>query len=101
MPSFNFRLLRYKLIFAIFVWLLVQSTNTASALARGSITYVLENTVIPGRYMPIPLLSSPFEEVRSYSKESVGPEMAIKRPKPKEIVVKLRQVTQFDAHSRN
>jgi signal recognition particle subunit SEC65 len=51
--------------------------------------------------MPIPLLSSPFEEVRSYSKESVGPEMAIKRPKPKEIVVKLRQVTQFDAHSRN
>ena len=56
MPSFNFRLLRYKLIFAIFVWLLVQSTNTASALARGSITYVLENTVIPGRYMPIPLL---------------------------------------------
>ena len=56
MPSFNFRLLRYKLIFAIFVWLLVQSTNTASALARGSITYVLENTVIPGRYMLIPLL---------------------------------------------
>ena len=56
MPSFNFRLLRYKLIFAIFVWLLVQSTNTASAPARGSLTYVLENMVIPGRYMPIPLL---------------------------------------------
>ena len=56
MPSFNFRLLRYKLIFAIFVWLLVQSTTTASAPARGSLTYVLENMVIPGRYMPIPLL---------------------------------------------
>jgi hypothetical protein len=43
MPSFNFRLLRYKLVFAIFGWLLVQSTTTASAPARGAITYALES----------------------------------------------------------
>jgi len=42
MPSFNFRLLRYKLVFAIFVWLLVQSTTTAFAPARSSITYALD-----------------------------------------------------------
>ena len=57
MPSFNFRLLRYKLIFAIFVWLLVQSITTASTPARGSITYALENMIISGRYLPIPLLT--------------------------------------------
>ena len=57
MPSFNFRLLRYKLIFAIFVWLLVQSITTASTSARGSITYALENMIISGRYLPIPLLT--------------------------------------------
>ena len=102
MPSFNFRLLRYKLIFAIFVWLLVQSTTTASALARGSITYVLENTVIPGRLGLFPCWASPFEEFRSYSKESVGPEMAIKRPKAGESAAMKQKQASFKArHAKN
>ena len=52
--------------------------------------------------MPIPLLSSPFEEVRSYSKESVGPEMAIKRPKAGESAAMKQKRASFKArHAKN